>query len=174
MWCCILKNIDFDGRGLGKRMTLRYSAKINHPVNPLANRPGMHMLRHQKTTRRDQPATSAQTLAEAELLADPTLCCAVCLHRITSAIESIEKLGQHEHHCTNPHGYHFLIACFGSAAGCENTGSWVSQHSWFPGYLWRYSLCAACHTHLGWQFKAGQDDFYGLIKVRLISYENLH
>jgi hypothetical protein len=118
------------------------------------------------------PASDTQT--ERELKADPALCCSVCMHPITSVSEQIEQLGQHEHHCTNPHGIQFLIGCFASAQGCENVGDWVSEYTWFSGYLWRYSLCSACHTHLGWQFKSDQDSFFGLIKDRLVNYEHLH
>lgn len=121
-----------------------------------------------------QAATADNNRAETSPKSDPTLCCAVCLHRITSVVESVQKLGQHEHHCTNPHGCQFLIGCFAAAPGCENTGDWVSEYSWFPGYQWRYALCSACRIHLGWQFRSAQEDFHGLIKARLISYKALH
>ncbi|MBN1379630.1 MAG: hypothetical protein JXA04_10385 [Gammaproteobacteria bacterium] len=130
-------------------------------------------LRQQKKST-DQPAIATEVLTENELRANPVLCCSACLHQITSMAERIELLGQHEHHCTNPHGIQFWIGCFAEAGGCKNTGDWISKHSWFAGYLWRYSLCAACHTHLGWQFRSDQNGFFGLIKARLLSYEQLH
>lgn len=115
------------------------------------------------------PEATPEILQDEDLRENPQLCCAACLHGITTTADAITRQGQHEHYCTNPHGLEFLIACYVSANGCRNAGDWVSDFSWFSGYLWRYAFCAACHTHLGWQYRSDHDGFHGLIKVRLIA-----
>ncbi len=119
------------------------------------------------------PDPESKNSAETKTEEEDLFCCAVCLHSITHKVNAFSVLGQHEHYFTNPHGHQFLIGCFDEASGCRNTGDWVSQYSWFAGYLWRYSLCDACQTHLGWQFRSDHDSFYGLISTRLISSEKL-
>ena len=128
----------------------------------------------QKQTDGSAQDPTAKVDTESELEKDPAYCCAVCLHNVTQASQAFEVLGQHEYQFTNPHGYQFLIGCFCEASGCLNTGDWISQYSWFAGYLWRYSLCSACHNHLGWQFRSEQDSFYGLITTRLVYPEKMH
>ncbi len=45
----------------------------------------------------------------------------------------------------------------------------TAAFSWFPGYRWRYTFCAGCGAHLGWQFVGRADDaFWGLVLARLI------
>ena len=45
----------------------------------------------------------------------------------------------------------------------------TTEHVWFAGYAWSFSICRGCHSHLGWCFE-GKDapTFHGLILDRLI------
>lgn len=31
-------------------------------------------------------------------------------------------------------------------------GRLTDEFSWFPGYMYRFVLCASCNNHLGWQY----------------------
>jgi hypothetical protein len=63
----------------------------------------------------------------------------------------------------------FHIICYREAAGCAREGTPTSLHTWFAGYDWCYALCGNCDNHLGWHYNAsGRDQFYGLIKDRLV------
>ncbi len=95
-----------------------------------------------------------------------TLYCSACGHPITDASQRTRVQGSHEHDCINPAQITFHIGCFVSAAGCAAAGRFTAEHSWFPGYRWRYALCAACGEHLGWEF-SGIGGFFGLVLDRL-------
>ncbi len=100
---------------------------------------------------------------------DPGVYCASCMAIVTAEGERIAMQGAHRHTFTNPSGFTFTIGCFRRAPGCCGEGSDTQEHTWFPGYAWRYGLCRSCRTHLGWVFSAGgRDRFYGLILDRLI------
>lgn len=101
---------------------------------------------------------------------DAAVCCAACLHLITSNKERIDIQGGSEHEYTNPHGFRFHIICFREAAGCLREGEATSMHTWFAGYAWCYALCGGCHAHLGWHYAGASDYFYGLIKDRLVEF----
>ena len=94
--------------------------------------------------------------------------CAACGYRITPHAAAMAMHGCHEHYCRNPLGIDFHIGCFREAPGCRNEGEATLDHTWFAGHAWRYALCAGCHTHLGWFFRArAGDGFYALILPRL-------
>jgi hypothetical protein len=93
--------------------------------------------------------------------------CKVCQHPITSHKKKIEIQGIHQHVFCNPAGFLYEIGCFSSADGCVNKGSPILEHTWFPGYFWRYALCSNCFFHLGWFFQSKNDSFYGLILENL-------
>jgi hypothetical protein len=95
--------------------------------------------------------------------------CRNCRQKITAAEFRIEISGHHRHIFNNPQGIVFEIGCFSSAAGIVNHGVPTSEFTWFPGFSWRFSLCSACHFHLGWQYQSGKGRvFYGLILNHLI------
>jgi len=52
----------------------------------------------------------------------------------------------------NPAGFEFEVATFERTA-CVGVGSWTSQASWYPGYLWKACVCPKCRAHLGWMFE---------------------
>lgn len=99
---------------------------------------------------------------------DAPVCCAVCLQPITSNRNRIEIQGASEHVYTNPHGFSFHIICYREAAGCLRVGEPTLLHTWFTGYDWCYALCGSCRAHLGWHYAGGSDQFYGLIRDRLV------
>lgn len=93
--------------------------------------------------------------------------CHICKFVITQKAEQISVDNSHTHTFINPAGISYHIACFQTANGCIQTGSFYSEHTWFAGYQWQLALCANCHEHMGWLFR-GIDSFYGLILDRII------
>ena len=102
---------------------------------------------------------------------EDTLFCFLCGRPITRVSECIERGGHIEHSFTNPGGYTFHISCFRRAA-CLAAEEYTAEYSWFSEYSWCYALCASCRSHLGWRYRARETDyFYGLIRDRLIGYQ---
>jgi len=99
---------------------------------------------------------------------DRPLCCSACRHPITTVAESIVVDGAHCHTCRNPAGLEFVIGCFGRAEGCRVVGPASEAFTWFPGFAWSLALCAHCRQHLGWHYRSGEREFFGLIVDRLV------
>lgn len=98
--------------------------------------------------------------------------CRQCLHTITSSTERTLVNGAHAHTFANPEGILFEIGCYRNAWGCGYVGPSSPQFTWFAGYLWRISICANCHVHLGWRFAAPAGDFFhGLITSQILSQD---
>jgi hypothetical protein len=95
------------------------------------------------------------------------LVCYRCRNPITDVTQHRQVQGSHVHRCTNPAGITYQFACFHTAPGCSASGMPTSEHSWFPGYLWRVAVCRKCGEHLGWAF-SGAGAFFGLITDRVI------
>jgi hypothetical protein len=121
----------------------------------------------------DTPDPDIEALDQLEAASgDPaTLLCAACGQIVTWRTSLFNIQGGTEHRFTNPHGFRFRIACYRDAPGCRGTGDWTAEHSWFNGCQWRFALCAACHTHLGWEYR-GTANFFGLIQERLVESES--
>lgn len=94
---------------------------------------------------------------------DDSLRCAVCEHRITDRAYRSAMSGGHEHTFVNPGGFTFRIGCFVAAPGCKHVGETSDAFSWFPGWKWQIAICGSCHTHVGWIFRCGGEQFHGLI-----------
>lgn len=65
----------------------------------------------------------------------------------------------------NPGGYIHEIFTIRTAFQVIITGQPVPADSWFPGYMWRFCLCAQCGHHLGWSYQPYQQEtivFFGL------------
>jgi len=108
--------------------------------------------------------TKEKNLNNAEILL-----CRQCRQVITSPEERIAVQGAHQHTFANPNGIVYQIECFKSAIGCEYTGQFSAEWSWFKDFLWRIAVCRNCFTHLGWLFASTvKDSFTGLIADRLI------
>jgi hypothetical protein len=98
---------------------------------------------------------------------DPLIRCKTCGHIITTVKTVISVAGLHRHSFTNPAGIHYTIGCFSTARGCSNMGEPTTEHTWFPGFTWCYSVCSKCYNHMGWYYQSGDNTFYGLILNRL-------
>jgi hypothetical protein len=119
----------------------------------------LEKIRQQLTQQKDDDAGESKIL------------CKSCQHPITSHHHKIEINGNHQHICHNPADFVFEIGCFALANGCINHGVATLENTWFPGFAWRYAICANCHTHLGWFYQSNHDNFYGLILNQLIEKE---
>lgn len=65
----------------------------------------------------------------------------------------------------NPGGYIHEIFTIRTAFQVIITGQPVPADSWFPGYMWRFCLCAQCGHHLGWSYQPYRQEtivFFGL------------
>ena len=95
------------------------------------------------------------------------LLCAACSEPITADEQRITVAGRHVHRRTNPAGFDFEFGCFREAPGAIPVGAAVAEHTWFPGFTWRASICRGCGNHLGWLFEGTGAPFQGLILDRL-------
>ncbi|MDX1693738.1 MAG: cereblon family protein [Ketobacteraceae bacterium] len=88
--------------------------------------------------------------------------CKVCDHLITQPEELITINDKFIHCFTNPAGITYEIQCYKQAPGTLVSGKPTDFFSWFPGYLWQYSYCKNCDSHLGWFFSGEEKSFHGL------------
>jgi hypothetical protein len=120
-----------------------------------------------------EPAGGERARAERQITSaheiDDAILCAACRYRVTSDRERIAVVGRHEHHVTNPGGFHFRIGCFRHAPGCAVWGPPTLGYTWFAGFAWEHSLCRGCGSHLGWHFVNREAvGFFGLVLNRLV------
>ncbi len=94
--------------------------------------------------------------------------CVICGALISESGALIQINGSHNHSFVNPAG----VRCnFTTFVHCENVlvhEDLYIEHSWFPGYGWRFLLCRRCYQHLGWKWdpvgEGGKPDgFFGLL-----------
>ena len=116
--------------------------------------------------RKRETQVTTRTHEQAE--EDHRIFCANCRNPVTHRDQRIAVSGNHAHTCRNPHGFVFCIGCFREAPGCTAEAAATAEHSWFAGYQWSIVYCGQCDWHLGWQFSASADRFYGLILDRLV------
>ncbi len=65
--------------------------------------------------------------------------------------------GADRHSFINPAG---MRCNFMTLSTCENVlagDELYFEHSWFPGYGWRFLVCGFCSLHLGWQYDSEQE-----------------
>jgi len=93
--------------------------------------------------------------------------CAWCLNRVANERARFKYEGRDEFAFLNPQGIRFEIITFAETLGCRQSGVPTLEHTWFPGHAWSFCQCARCGQHLGWYY-AGQHDFAGLIKPRIV------
>jgi hypothetical protein len=80
--------------------------------------------------------------------------CCRCSALITHSEALIPLNGARNHSFVNPAGVRCNFMTFGH---CDNVivhEELFLQHSWFPGYGWRFLMCQACFQHLGWKYEA--------------------
>jgi cereblon len=94
--------------------------------------------------------------------------CASCGTFIVTDDERVSVMGAQEHSYVNPAG----IRCnFITFLTCEHVlvgDTLYREHSWFPAYGWRFTVCGSCSAHLGWKYDAiaperYPPEFFGLL-----------
>lgn len=103
-----------------------------------------------------------------------TLCCAACGAPISWADAICRIMGRPPRRTyANPHGVLCPIVTLADATGLGYQDYTSTEHTWFAGYAWRPTACAACGLFLGWRFEATGDEspaeFHGLLEERLVS-----
>lgn len=99
--------------------------------------------------------------------------CIACGNLITRSSYQVQVNGGCHHRLTNPVGVTFDVACFSEAPGCSNRENPTSDHSWFPGYQWCFSMCCKCGIHLGWHYQRSDgSSFYGLNSRHLLERDS--
>ena len=93
--------------------------------------------------------------------------CRACGGAVTARDQKIAVHGSHTHTFFNPAGVVFELGCFSAAPGCHSAGVASSEFTWFAGYVWRFTLCRQCNSHLGWVFEMADSSFWGLILANL-------
>lgn len=97
-----------------------------------------------------------------------TYYCAQCGAFIADSGAIVRINGAEDHSFVNPAG----VQCnFTTFAHCDNVTvheDLYLEHSWFPGYGWRFVLCSICLQHLGWKYDAVRDGvrprgFFGIL-----------
>jgi len=94
--------------------------------------------------------------------------CSRCGARIAGEDAVITRNGSERHSFVNPAGVRCNFITF---ANCENVAvdeNLYLEHSWFPGYGWRFLVCGRCFQHLGWRYDAAGPDvspqaFFGVL-----------
>jgi len=94
--------------------------------------------------------------------------CAACGTVITYSDAMIRINGMQVHSFLNPAG---LRCNFKTFNFCEHVlvhEQLYLEHSWFPGYGWRFLICSGCHQHLGWKYDAVDaakhpEEFFGVM-----------
>lgn len=97
--------------------------------------------------------------------------CVRCGMFITESDALVRINDASEHAFVNPAGVRCHFMTFGH---CENVlvdRELYLEHSWFPGYGWRFLVCRGCYQHLGWKYDAVTDaaDLEGFFGVLLRS-----
>ncbi len=113
-----------------------------------------------KETQAEPLATQALERATRD---EDWLRCAACGHAIARQRSGIDVEGKHVHTFVNPMGHEYTIRCFAEAPGCQGAGDESTFWTWFKGFAWRVSICAACGAHVGWSFRRESGSFWGLI-----------
>jgi hypothetical protein len=113
-------------------------------------------------------APDDQVHSEAE--EDRTLRCAACRTPVSHEDHVFSFPGKPSVQVfVNPAGFAFRVLCLREASVLVE-GRPVPGFTWFPGYVWRFALCARGHF-LGWRYDRvegeGPVTFYGLDTERL-------
>ncbi|MBI5248453.1 MAG: hypothetical protein HY912_03065 [Desulfomonile tiedjei] len=105
--------------------------------------------------------------------------CAWCGVFICHSGALVKLNGTDSHSFVNPSG----VRCnFRTFRDCENVvfhEELYLEHSWFPGYGWRFLVCANCFHHLGWKYDAARQkielpEFFGVLIDAVESEPDVH
>jgi len=83
--------------------------------------------------------------------------CAQCGAFITQSGALVSMNGSREHSYVNPAGIRCNFMTFLASENTVALEDLYMEHSWFPGYGWRFLICESCLQHLGWQYEAVQE-----------------
>lgn len=94
--------------------------------------------------------------------------CTVCGVLIARATAAVRINGAHKHSFVNPAGIQCNFYTFVTCTNVLEHHELYEEHSWFPGYGWRFLMCARCLHHLGWKYDAVHPDrhpesFFGVL-----------
>jgi hypothetical protein len=80
--------------------------------------------------------------------------CTGCNALVTSSDRFLAMGGTHRHFFVNPAGMECDFYTFASCPGATAEAAATIEHTWFPGYQWRFAFCRNCGEHLGWNYGA--------------------
>ena len=94
--------------------------------------------------------------------------CANCGAYIANSSALIKINGAGEHSFVNPAGIQCNFRTFVECSNILISDELFRQHTWFPGYAWRFLVCGACSRHLGWKYDSAKkgavpEGFFGLL-----------
>lgn len=143
---------------------MRFAHNVRGPRPQIIGRE--RLVKNDDGAQRPSEPDEADERAEEEEV-ERVIRCAECGGVLTRPKHRIAVGGRHDHVFTNPHGYVFHIACFREAEGAAGVGEESDEWAWFPGHVWQTAMCRGCMTHIGWAFRQGASEFWGLIAAKL-------
>ncbi len=95
--------------------------------------------------------------------------CTNCGILITHSAANLKINGATQHSFLNPVGVQCNFLTFSDCQNVYVHEELFLDHSWFPGYGWRFLICGACAQHLGWKYDAVRKrvrptSFFGVLK----------
>lgn len=143
---------------------------IEADVKPLPVEPALpKLLKTEPLQSRDTKSAGKPESETGEQDEEAWYVCRNCHQKITRPSDQIGIQGQHRHTFANPSGVVFEIGCFATAEGFSFMGPASAEFTWFSGFSWRITICAACLNHIGWFFSSGSgDSFFGFIADQII------
>jgi hypothetical protein len=94
--------------------------------------------------------------------------CSVCGAFIAHDGAAVQLNGSDTHSFVNPAGIQCDFMTFIDCMNVVEHADLYLQHSWFPGYGWRFLTCRTCLQHLGWKYDAvigaaSPQSFFGVL-----------
>lgn len=133
--------------------------------------PGLPLFREGGDRQKDSTPPETDVEKGEESKDERLIRCAHCGQDITSIRYRLKVNGASQHTFFNPAGIVFQIRCFSRTFGCLASGPSSLDFSWFKGFSWRFLLCSACFSHLGWLFESATTSFSGLICNKVLGSE---
>ncbi len=93
--------------------------------------------------------------------------CVNCGAYIANSASSVTINGSGEHSFVNPAGVQCNFKTFLECSNVEISDELFLEHSWFPGFGWRFLICSDCSRHLGWKYdpvnNKSAEAFFGVL-----------